>query len=76
MQWLAEICVRRPVFALMLVLAMVVAGAAAYQGLGIDRFPKMDLPTLMVFTNLPGASAEEIETEITQIMDLRSAPRA
>ena len=53
LQWLAEICVRRPVFALMLVLAMVVAGVAAYQSMGIDRFPKMDLPSLMVFTNYP-----------------------
>lgn len=69
MQWLAEICVRRPVFALMLVLAMVVAGVAAYQGMGIDRFPKMDLPSLMVFTTYPGAAAEEIETEITQILE-------
>ncbi len=69
MQWLAEICVRRPVFALMLVMAMVVAGAAAYQHLGIDRFPKMDLPTLMVFTNLPGASSDEIETEVTQVLE-------
>jgi hydrophobic/amphiphilic exporter-1 (mainly G- bacteria), HAE1 family len=69
LQWLAEICVRRPVFALMLVLAMVVAGVAAYQSLGIDRFPKMDLPSLMVFTNYPGAAADEIETEITQILE-------
>ena len=46
LQWLAEICVRRPVFALMLVMAMIVAGLAAYQQLGIDRFPKMDLPTI------------------------------
>jgi HAE1 family hydrophobic/amphiphilic exporter-1 len=53
----------------MLVMAMVVAGLAAYQGLGIDRFPKMDLPTLMVVTTYPGAAAEEIETEITQILE-------
>ncbi|MEX2114292.1 MAG: efflux RND transporter permease subunit [Pirellulales bacterium] len=69
MQWLAEICVRRPVFALMLVMAMVVAGVAAYQQLGIDRFPKMDLPTVFVFTNYPGASPEEIETEVTQLLE-------
>lgn len=69
MQWLAEVCVRRPVFAVMLVMAMVVAGLAAYQRLGIDRFPKMDLPTLMVFTTYPGAASEEIETEITQVLE-------
>ncbi len=69
MQWLAEICVRRPVFALMLVMAMIVAGVAAYQQLGIDRFPKMDLPTVFVFTYYPGAAPEEIETEVTQLLE-------
>ncbi len=69
MQWLAEVCVRRPVFALTLVAALTVAGLAAYQQLGIDRFPRMDLPTIMVSTNYPGASPEEIETEITQPLE-------
>ena len=69
MQWLAETCVRRPVFALMLVMAMVVAGLAAYQQLGIDRFPKMDLPTIYVRTEYPGATPEEIESEISQVLE-------
>ena len=45
MQKLAEICIRRPVFACMLMLALVVVGAAAYANLGVDRFPSVDLPT-------------------------------
>ncbi len=69
MQWLAEICVRRPVFALMLVMAMIVSGIAAYSQLGIDRFPKMDLPTIYVFTYYPARSPEEIETEVTQPLE-------
>lgn len=69
MQWLADVCVRRPVFALVLVLAMFVAGVAAYQGLRVDRLPQMDLPTLTLFTSYPGASAQEIETEITQVLE-------
>ncbi len=69
MQWLAEVCVRRPVFAAMLILALVVAGAAAYVQLGIDRFPKMDLPTVSVRTMLPGAAPEEVESEITHLME-------
>jgi len=69
MQWLAEVCVRRPVFALTLVAALIVAGLAAYQQLGIDRFPRMDLPTVIVSTTYPGASPEEIETEITQPLE-------
>lgn len=65
MQKLAELCIRRPVFAAMLVLALVVVGAAGYFRLGVDRFPSVDLPTVSVRTSLPGASAEESETLVS-----------
>ena len=48
MQKLAEICIRRPVFATMIVLSLVVVGAAGYFKLGVDRFPSVDLPTVSV----------------------------
>ncbi len=66
MQKLAEICIRRPVFASMLILALVVVGAASYTHLGVDRFPAVDLPTIRVFTRLPGASPTEVESQISQ----------
>ena len=66
MQKLAAICIQRPIFASMIVLALVVVGAASYFRLGVDRFPSVDLPTVSVRTALPGASPEEIETEISQ----------
>jgi HAE1 family hydrophobic/amphiphilic exporter-1 len=66
MQKLAEICIRRPVFAAMIILALVVVGAASYGRLGVDRFPSVDLPTVSVRTALPGASTEEVETEVSQ----------
>ena len=69
MQWLAEVCVKRPVFAVMLTMAMVVAGGAAYLQLGVDRFPQMDLPTISVSTLYPGASPYEIESEISQLLE-------
>jgi HAE1 family hydrophobic/amphiphilic exporter-1 len=69
MQKLAEICIRRPVFATMLILALVVVGAAAYFRLGVDRFPAMDLPSVSVRTVLPGASPEETETEVSEIIE-------
>ena len=62
MQKLAEICIRRPVFASMIVLSLVVVGASAYPKLGVDRFPSVDLPTVIVRASLPGASPEEMET--------------
>jgi len=64
-QKLAEICIRRPVFATMIVLSLVVVGSASYFKLGVDRFPSVDLPTVSVRTNLPGASAEEVESLVT-----------
>jgi hydrophobic/amphiphilic exporter-1 (mainly G- bacteria), HAE1 family len=64
-QKLADVCIRRPIFAAMLVLSMVVVGAAGYFNLGVDRFPAVDLPTVMVRTVLPGASPEDVESEIS-----------
>jgi len=66
MQKLAEICIRRPVFATMIVLSLVVVGAASFFRLGVDRFPSVDLPTVSVRTNLPGASPQEVESLVTQ----------
>jgi HAE1 family hydrophobic/amphiphilic exporter-1 len=65
MQWLAALSVRRPVFATVLILALTVIGAASFLRLGVDRFPKVDFPTVVVTTQLAGAAPEEIETEIT-----------
>ncbi len=65
MQWLAEICIKRPVFATVLTLLVVVLGIVGYGSLGVDRFPKIDFPVVTVTTVLPGASPEDVETEIT-----------
>src|SRR5215203_507473 len=65
MQWLAAISVKRPVFATVLILALTVVGAFSFTRLGVDRFPKVDFPTVVVTTRLPGAAPEEVETEIT-----------
>jgi HAE1 family hydrophobic/amphiphilic exporter-1 len=63
---LAEVCTRRPVFATMIIMALVVVGAASYARLGVDRFPSVDLPTVSVRAELPGASIEEMETQVAQ----------
>jgi hydrophobic/amphiphilic exporter-1 (mainly G- bacteria), HAE1 family len=69
MQWLAEICVKRPIFATMLILAVTVTGAFSFFGLGVDRFPSVDVPTITVTVLNPGASPQEIETEITDRLE-------
>src|SRR5215210_2386834 len=66
MQKLAEICIKRPVFATMLGLALIVLGLFSYLKLGVDLFPKVEFPTITVTTVLPGASPEEIESQITK----------
>jgi len=63
---LVDVCVRRPVFATMLVVSLVVLGLASYRDLGLDIFPKVDIPTVTVTTRLPGASPEEVESQITK----------
>jgi HAE1 family hydrophobic/amphiphilic exporter-1 len=53
---LAEICIRRPVFATMLVMLFVVLGAMSYGSLGVDLFPNVDFPITSVTSTLKGAS--------------------
>jgi hydrophobic/amphiphilic exporter-1 (mainly G- bacteria), HAE1 family len=65
MQWLAEICVRRPVFATVLTLLIVVLGVVGYSQLGVDKFPNVDFPFVTITVVQPGAAPEDIETEIT-----------
>ncbi len=66
MHKLAELCVRRPVFATMLILSLTVVGAFSFFNLGVDLLPNVDLPTVIISTEDPGASPEVIETEITR----------
>ena len=53
----------------MLILALVVLGIISFRELGVDIYPKIEFPTIVITTTLPGASADEIETEITQPME-------
>ena len=65
MNKLAAICVKRPVFATVLILVLVVFGVSGYSKLGVDRFPKVDFPMVTVTARQPGSAPEDIETEIT-----------
>lgn len=65
MQWLAAISVRRPVFASVIILVFVVVGVLGYSRLPVDRFPKIEFPTVAVVTRQDGATPREVESEIT-----------
>jgi HAE1 family hydrophobic/amphiphilic exporter-1 len=65
MQWLASLCIRQPVLTWVLMLVFIVVGAFGYFSLGVDQFPKIDFPAIVVTTTENGAAPEEIETEVT-----------
>jgi HAE1 family hydrophobic/amphiphilic exporter-1 len=62
MQWLASLCIRQPVLTWVLMLVFIVIGAFGYFSLGVDQFPKIDFPAIVVTTTENGAAPEEIET--------------
>ncbi len=62
----AEICVKRPVFTTMLMVLLIVLGVFSFLRLGVDLMPNVDMPMVAIRTSLPGASPEEVETEITK----------
>src|SRR5262245_26864338 len=69
MQWLANISVKRPIFATVLMLVLCVVGVVGYKQLSVDRFPKVDFPVIAIVTQLPGAAPQEIETDVTDKLE-------
>ena len=63
---LADVSIERPVFATMMIFALVVLGLFSYIKLNIDQFPDVDIPYVTATTVLPGAGPEQIETEVTK----------
>lgn len=65
METLSRISVRRPVFATVLMLTIVVVGLVGYRSLGVDKFPRIDFPMVVVTTVYPGASPQSVESDVT-----------
>lgn len=63
---LTEISVKRPVFATVLILALVVVGLVSYMSLPVDQYPNMELPVVAVSVQYPGAAPEQVESKVTQ----------
>ncbi len=64
-----DICIRRPVFTAMLVIAPIVLGVASYARLGVELFPNVDVPVVVVTATLRGASVEEMEASVTKPLE-------
>jgi HAE1 family hydrophobic/amphiphilic exporter-1 len=67
--WLADTSVKRPVFATMVIMALVVLGAVSYPEIGLDLLPKVDFPIVTISTHLNGASPEVIDVDITDMIE-------
>jgi len=63
--WLADVSIKRPVFATMVILGLVVLGIVSYPRLGVDLFPKIEFPVVNITTTLRGASPEVVDVDIT-----------
>jgi len=63
---IADVSINRPVFAIMMSLALVTLGIFSYRTLGVDLMPKTDQPQVNVISQLPGASPEEMENSIAK----------
>ena len=57
--WFTQVSLRNPVFATMVMCAIVVLGVFSYQRLKIDQFPNVDFPVVVISTEYPGASPED-----------------
>ncbi len=63
--WLADTSVKRPVFATMVILALVVLGLVSYPSIGVDLLPKVEFPIVTITTTLKGASPDVMDVDVT-----------
>ncbi len=66
---ISELCIRRPVFATVLSLLMILVGIVSYSRLTVREYPNIDEPTVSVVTSYPGASATIVESQVTQVLE-------
>ena len=64
--WFTRVSLRNPVFAVMVMAALVVLGLFSLQRLNVDQFPNVDFPIVVVSTEYPGAAPEIVESEVSK----------
>ena len=67
--FLSDLSIKRPVFATVLMLALVTLGVFSYRRLAIDMMPDVEIPVLSIITQFPGASPETVEREVTKKLE-------
>jgi hydrophobic/amphiphilic exporter-1 (mainly G- bacteria), HAE1 family len=63
--WLADISIKRPVFATMVIFGLVILGIVSYPRIGVDLFPKVEFPIVNITTTLRGANPEIVDIDVT-----------
>ena len=63
--WISDTSIKRPVFATMVIMALVILGLVSYPEIGVDLFPKVDFPIVSITTTLKGASPEIMDIDVT-----------
>src|SRR5512133_434376 len=64
--FLSDLSIRRPVFAAVIMLTLVTLGVFSYRRLGLDFFPNVEIPVVLITTTYPGASPETVEREVSK----------
>jgi hydrophobe/amphiphile efflux-1 (HAE1) family protein len=67
--WITKVSIRNPVFATMVMVALVVLGLFSYRGLGLEAMPNVQIPVAIVEVRYPGASPEAVENDITRPLE-------
>jgi HAE1 family hydrophobic/amphiphilic exporter-1 len=67
--WFTRVSLKNPVFATMVMMAIVVLGLFSYQRLKVDQFPNIDFPVVVVTADYPGAAPEIVESEVTKKLE-------
>src|SRR4051812_22517586 len=67
--WITKTSIKYPVFATMVMVALVVLGAFSYRGLGVESMPNVEIPYAWVEVSYPGASPEQVENDITRPLE-------
>src|SRR5512140_2630623 len=63
---LSDLSIKRPIFATVMMLALVTLGIFSYKRLAVEMFPNVEFPLISVVTTFPGASPETVEREISK----------
>src|SRR5512135_666858 len=64
--FLSDLSIKRPIFATVMMLALLTLGIFSYRRLAVDMFPDVEIPILSIVTKYPGASPETVEREVTK----------